>query len=184
MARPTKFDPKYTEKLLKYFDVEPYRQSIAETSKEFFKEGTIKKESTKYRLIANKMPTLYGFSKLVKVNYTTIWRWADKGDDETIEKMINAQMKAGKTDKKALEIAKGIKEFCNAYKEAKEMQKEFLVNLGLSGAAPSTFTIFTAKNVTDMRDKSETDITSGGVPLINADEYIRKVYGESGEDSE
>lgn len=154
MARPTKFKTEYVDKIIKFFDIEPYKQVVSESSKENFKDGGIKKESVKYRLIPNKMPTLYRFSREIKVNYSTVWRWAEKGKDEELEKIIDSQMLAGATDKEALEIAQGIKEFCNAYNEAKELQKEFLINLGLAGAAPPAFAIFTAKNVTDMRDNS------------------------------
>lgn len=152
---PTKFDPKYTEELIKFFDIEPYKQVVSESTKESFKDGGIKKESVKYRLIPNRMPTLYSFSRKIGVAYSTIWRWAEKGKDQELEQIIETQMRAGRTDKEALEIATGIKEFCNAYKEAKELQKEFLITIGLAGAAPAPFAIFTAKNVTDMRDKSE-----------------------------
>jgi hypothetical protein len=165
MARPTKFKKEYITKLLKFFDIEAYKQVISESSKELFKEGGVRKESVKYRLIPNKMPTLFRFARNIGVNYSTVWRWAEKGNDEALEKMIESQMKAGKTDKEALEIAQSIQEFCNAYKEAKELQKEFIITLGLAGASPAPFAIFTAKNVTDMRDKIETDITSKGEKL-------------------
>ncbi len=55
MARPTKFKPEYTQKLLKFFDVEPYKEVIAKQSKEYLKDGTIKKESVEYRNLPNKM---------------------------------------------------------------------------------------------------------------------------------
>ncbi|MEK7180123.1 MAG: hypothetical protein AAB706_01495 [Patescibacteria group bacterium] len=154
MVRPIKFKPEYIEKIIKFFDIEPYKQVVAESSTESFKGGGIKKKSVKYRLIPNKMPTLYRFSREIKVDYSTIWRWAEKGEDLDLEKAIESQMSAGRTEKEAIKIAQGIKKFCNAYKEAKELQKEFLINLGLAGAAPPAFAIFTAKNVTDMRDNS------------------------------
>src|SRR3990167_3782487 len=165
MARPLKFETKYTEKLLKFFYIEPYKKVVSESTTESFKDGGIKKQSVKYRLIPNKMPTLFRFSREISVSYSTVWRWAEKGKDEDLERIIESQIKAGKTDKEALKLALGIKEFCNAYKEAKELQNEFLISIGLAGAAPSPFAIFTAKNVTDMRDKQETDITSGGKPI-------------------
>ena len=69
----------------------------------------------------------------------------------------------------AIEWTKKHPEFSEAYKKAKDVQKEFLIESALTGKFDRTFSIFTAKNITDMRDKHETDITSGGkpIPLMN-----------------
>lgn len=53
-------------------------------------------------------------------------------------------------------------EFSDAYKQSKELQKSFLITNGLRGLYNSTFAIFTAKNITDMRDKQEIDHTTQG----------------------
>lgn len=164
-GRPTKFNPKYTEDLVKFFDIEPYKQVVSEQSTESFKDGGTRKESVKYRLIPNKMPTLYRFARKIDVSYKTVWLWAEKGEDEDLEALEKGMLEKGNTVEYVEEVLKQRKQlnhFCNAYKEAKELQKEFLINLGLAGAAPAPFAIFTAKNVTDMRDKVETDITSKG----------------------
>ncbi len=55
--------------------------------------------------------------------------------------------------------------FLRAYKYAKALQKEFLVQNGLAGLSPAPSWIFTAKNLTDWRDKTEIDHTSGGRPI-------------------
>lgn len=55
--------------------------------------------------------------------------------------------------------------FLQAYNEAKQYQKDFLVECGLQGLYPPAFAIFTAKNITDMKDRTEQDITSGGKPI-------------------
>lgn len=44
-------------------------------------------------------------------------------------------------------------EFAEAYKTAKALQKEFLIENGLKGLYNATAYIFTAKNITDMRDQ-------------------------------
>lgn len=149
-GRPTNFKEEYTDLLIKFFDIEPYKKEITEKSEEFFQNGGVKKKSEKYAFKPEKMPTLYRFARKIGVDYTTVWRWSEKGEtmQENGEWQINT--------------APHFIRFCNAYKEAKEMQKEFLITIGLAGAAPSPFAIFTAKNVTDMRDKNETDITSKG----------------------
>lgn len=149
-GRPSKFKPEYIDKIISFFDIEPYKKEIMETSEEYFKGdgdiiGTLKKKSEKYRLIPNKLPTLFGFARLIGVSYKTVWSWAFEKEEEKLDEDLKA--------------------FRNAYNEAKELQKEFIISLGLSGAANAPFAIFTAKNITDMRDKNETDITSGGKPL-------------------
>ena len=46
-------------------------------------------------------------------------------------------------------------EFSEAYNTCKDIQKEFLIGNGLSGLYPPASFIFTAKNITDMRDSQE-----------------------------
>lgn len=53
-------------------------------------------------------------------------------------------------------------EFCKSYKEFKDIQKQILILGGLKGYFNATAFIFTAKNITDMRDKQEVDHTSKG----------------------
>jgi len=150
-GRPSKFKSSYTEAIIKFFDIEPYKKEIMEKSKEYFKDGQLKKESEKIKHMPNKMPTLYRFARKIGVEYSTVWRWAEKGEWDGKDK-----------DGKETTIDKNFKDFCNSYKAAKEIQKEFLITIGLAGAAPAPFAIFTAKNVTDMRDKQEQEVTHKG----------------------
>lgn len=46
-------------------------------------------------------------------------------------------------------------EFAEAYETAKDLQREFLVDIGLSGATSSSFAIFTMKNVCGWRDERD-----------------------------
>jgi len=46
-------------------------------------------------------------------------------------------------------------DFSDAYKKAKALQKEHLITCALLGLFPPAAFIFTAKNITDMRDKFE-----------------------------
>jgi hypothetical protein len=50
--------------------------------------------------------------------------------------------------------------FSEAYKKCKEFQKDLLVEGGLGGHYNNQFAIFLAKNVTDLRDKVEHDLSS------------------------
>lgn len=46
-------------------------------------------------------------------------------------------------------------EFAEAYETAKDLQREFLVDIGLSGATSASFAIFTMKNVCGWRDERD-----------------------------
>lgn len=46
-------------------------------------------------------------------------------------------------------------EFAEAYDTAKDLQREFLVDIGLSGATSASFAIFTMKNVCGWRDERD-----------------------------
>jgi hypothetical protein len=49
------------------------------------------------------------------------------------------------------------REFHEAFTHAKELQKEFMVRNGIAGLYPPAAYAFTAKNITDMRDRTEID---------------------------
>ena len=85
-------------------------------------------EKTEYMRVAKELPTFAKFARKIGVNGDTIVEWAKKHE-----------------------------EFTAAYNMAKELQKEFLVDNGLGGLYPPASFIFTAKNITDMRDKQEVD---------------------------
>lgn len=66
----------------------------------------------------------------------------------------------------AIEWTKEYPEFSEAYKKAKEIQKECLIMGGLTGLFNPTAFIFTAKNITDMRDSQEVK-HSGSISLTD-----------------
>lgn len=74
-------------------------------------------------------------------------------------------------------------EFFVSYKRCKEIQKQILIMGGLGGLFNPTAFIFTAKNITDMRDKIETDITSKGEKITITGMQIVK-DGDSIQDKE
>jgi len=102
----------------------------------------VKKEITKDHLgrtftykidVPNRIPLFEGFARFINVNTDTVVEWA-----------------------------KVHKNFSVAYKIAKGLQKEMLVYLAVNGYLNSPYAIFLTKNITNFRDKVETDITSGG----------------------
>lgn len=73
-----------------------------------------------------KMPWFAGFARKIGVNIDTLHEWK-----------------------------KNYEEFSEAYKIAKELQREFLVEIGLSGKTSASFVIFTMKNVCGWRDERD-----------------------------
>lgn len=127
-----------------------YQERYCEDIIEFFdrerfhkvliKKG-VKEKGTKdeYKFMPNELPTLRKFAKKIGVDPVTLLAWA-----------------------------KNHKEFSRALSEAKEIYKEFLIENGLLGLYNSVFTIFVAKNTTDMKDKQEVEHSSDGKPFIIA----------------
>lgn len=75
-------------------------------------------------------------------------------------------------------------EFSEAYKRCKELQKEFIQECLLMGVYSGGAAVFAAKNMTDMRDKTEVDHTNDGgkfesVPMTPAILAATKAYEEA-----
>lgn len=78
------------------------------------------------RRMPQRMPWLEGFARKIGVHRNTLRDWCDLHP-----------------------------EFAEAYETAKDLQREFLVDIGLSGATSSSFAIFTMKNVCGWRDERD-----------------------------
>lgn len=72
-------------------------------------------------------------------------------------------------------------EFSVAYKKAQAMQKDMLVYLALHGHFNTAYSIFLSKNITDLKDKVETDITSGGekIESVNLTTFAKEIANKS-----
>ena len=88
--------------------------------------------------VPNDLPLFSGFAVKIGVHRETLINWCDKHE-----------------------------EFFDAYKKAKELQRNMLITNGLRGNYQTAFAIFTAKNITDMRDRQE--IEHSGDMTINVD---------------
>ncbi len=168
----TSFKPEFIDALIAFFDVKAYEIVVTESSVEYFtpkkegeKRGPLKKKLEKTRAMPNKLPTLFGFSRSIGVRYMTVWRWAQKGK-EALPVLIGDKNYTDMELKERRRLAKALQVFSDAYKEAKELQKEFLMNLGLAGVTPAGAYIFTAKNITDMRDDQKIDHTTKGDKIV------------------
>lgn len=136
----------YVKKLIDYFSIEPSREV------EVVHKNKKGEEWSTYEEKANRLPTFERFASDIGVSVDALADWSKaKNKDGTLK----------------------YPEFSGAYKRAKQLQKAFLIANGTSGLFNATFTIFVAKNITDMRDKTEVDTTSGGEPIkITGFNYI------------
>jgi hypothetical protein len=130
-GRPTKYDPKYCDKLIEFFSGERYKEvQIVTTGKNDY-------EKIETKQVANELPTFEQFAHQIDVNGDTLVEWSKVHED-----------------------------FSAAYTHAKELQKNFLIQNGMLGLYNPAFTIFVAKNITDMKDMYENE-HSGKVTFTN-----------------
>lgn len=73
------------------------------------------------------------------------------------------------------EWTKNYEEFSEAYKKCKNLQKDMLNDLGMRGFYNAAYTQFVAKNITDMKDKTEVDSNSI-VKTVYIDSTEKKGY--------
>lgn len=142
-GRPTKYRPEYVERLIEYFEgfvEEPYTKETLRTEKLYYTNGQLKAEREECKLVAKRLPTLFGFARSIDVAYRTVYRWT--------EERVGKAPAEDEKDRRPYKYA----EFRQAYKEAELYQTEFLTAVGLGGLAPAPFAIFTAKNVIHWRD--------------------------------
>ena len=126
-GRPSTYKPELADKLIKFFDIEPYEEIRLP---HYDKDGkTIKWEDIKR--LPRKLPTLRAFAKSINIPISTIYDWLAK-DHASFQK-----------------------EFSDAFTHAKEIRKEFLIENALQGMYnPLTFK-FVAVNLTDLKDVQE-----------------------------
>jgi hypothetical protein len=148
MSGKTSYKPEYCEKMIKYFNIEPYKK---EKLKKTNKDGSIEEKLVE---IANDLPLLSGFATYIGVHRDTLHYWSTKFTD-----------------------------FSDAYKKAKEIQRKILITNGLRGNYQTAFAIFTAKNLTDMRDKQEIE-HSGELTIKDAKEIATSILGKDDETPE
>lgn len=151
-GRPTKYDPKYVDALIEYFESfvdEPFTKEVIREETLFHKEGYKKAHRVEYKLVGKRLPTLFGFARKIGVTYVTVSNWANK--------RVGSEPEEGQPDRRPYQYP----EFFAAYKARKDYQTEFLTAVGLGGIAPPAAYIFTAKNVIGWRDATEQRLVDG-----------------------
>lgn len=157
-GQPTKYNNRYCQMLVDHFSGPEFERYIKS------ERITIKKNGTKetwydYGYRCTSLPTFSAFASKINVDDDTINNWADaKYPKDYSDKRLAGKHKHPK--------------FFGAYNKAKALQKAFLVNNGLKGYSPPAAYIFTAKNITDMRDKQEVDHTTKGKEIVGIDFII------------
>ena len=131
VGRPTKYKSEYCQAIIKFFSHKPYiSKKVITTGKNDYK-----KES--FQLVPNAFPRFDRFADSIGVNGDTLVEW-------TKAVYPDSHPKAGQLK---------YPEFSAAYTRAKELQKWFLIENGLTGLYNPRFAIFAATNITDMREK-------------------------------
>jgi len=71
-GRPTDYDPKYCDELVKFFDIEPHFETPCITT---YKDGSTREE---IKLIPSDLPLLSSFATKIGVHRSTLFRWGKK----------------------------------------------------------------------------------------------------------
>ena len=132
VGRPTKYDPKYVQEIIDFFNVEAVRESIKTITT---KNGTTIEEE---HFIPNPMPFFVDFADKIGVSVDTLWEWANGKDEEGDLKHP---------------------EFTEAYARVKKYQERHLVNNALLNNYNAGFASLVAKNWLGWKDKSEVEST-------------------------
>jgi len=153
VGRPTIYKPSFCKKLIEHFDIEPWE----ERGIPHYKNGEV--VWTDIKILPVRMPTLRGFAKIIGVGITTIYEWLNPAEPTYKKK------------------------FAGAFTCAKEIRKDWLIDLGLSGSAPPASFKFVAVNCTDMRDKQETEITGKDGGPLEVNITMTKTYKKEPDES-
>lgn len=128
VGRPSKFEPRFAERLIAFFDQPPYEEK---TKTIFTRRGD--KVEINYDAPTD-FPTLASFAISIGVHRDSLHEWANAKNEKG--QLIN-------------------REFSDAYKRARDFQERYLTTNGLKGIISQPFAIFTAKNVLGWKDKQE-----------------------------
>lgn len=139
-GRPVKWKPEYNDLIIKWFTMDAF--TLSETTTEG-KNGSYRVET---KLLANKFPTLERFAASIGVDDDTLAEWARYDNEDTANESLS--------DSKYR-----CPGFHGAYTYARKMQKAIIIEGGMAGVYNPQFTIFVAQNVTDMKVKSEQQVT-------------------------
>ena len=134
VGRPSIYRKVLCKRIIEYFDQKPYEDIKLPHYKQG-KDGERIVAWEDIKRMPRPLPTLRGFAKKEGISYVSIYGWVDKDGPRFKE------------------------EFFNAFICAKNLQKDILIQNGLQGLYNPAFAVFTAKNISDMRDVSRHEHT-------------------------
>lgn len=137
-GRPTKWTPELNDRLIEYFGTED-RYEDRLTMEIHKKSGDVVE---KYERFPKPLPYVsrFEYNNGLSVGLLSIWAAEE-------QKLLEEGLPSKRPG------------FLKAYACAKEFQKEFLIQNSLSGLYNPQFAVFTAKNITDMRDKTQQELS-------------------------
>lgn len=142
MARPSKYRNEYADMLILYFEKfsqEPFvRKTLKKVS--YYENGNVKENSWQVELIPKQLPTLFNFACSIGISHRSLLRWS--------KERLGSKTEA-RSDNRPFKYP----EFCRAYKMVRNFQEAFITSIGFSRLTPSSFMIFTAKNVIGWRNQ-------------------------------
>lgn len=160
MGRPTKYKREYAQKIIDFFNV-PHTKRIV------VGKSTIRKENKtivkyQYKEVPNPLPFFERFAFDIGVDTATLNRWHDRGlpTEENIKKSLESDVKRNRYLL--------YKEFCGAYKMAKQLQYDMINDLATRGYYSPHYTKFLAMNILGMKERSEVHNTGESQVLITA----------------
>lgn len=144
-GRPCDWRPEINDLLVEFFRSPPVGEYVSSVTTRFHEEtGKKTYEKSDRKQLPKTVPFFGAFERKMGLSHGTLSRWVkaiEEADENEPEKYPG---------------------FLDAYNAAKELQKEFLISLGLSGLVPPAAFCFVAKNLTDMRDQREIGGLGGG----------------------
>ena len=140
-GRPSKYTPSMCDKLIAFFDVEPFTMVSVP---HYEKTGKVDKDGKRVVVwvdqvrVVNVLPTMVGFARHTGISVRTLYDWMNPNHSSYHE------------------------EFSHTYtRTAKRLQKDFLLQCGLLGLHNPQYAKFAAINMTDMRDKKTEKVETG-----------------------
>lgn len=133
--RPSKYEDTFPEELVEFFGKPRFYERTVTEEKWNEKEGRLDKVKVK-KTLQNDFPTFERFAAMKGVVVQTLKNWAHGYVAEGVEYAA----KPG---------------FLAAMERGKELQKEFLVSMGLQGHYNPRFAVFVGTNFTDLVERKE-----------------------------
>lgn len=139
--RPTSFDPKFTDELMEYFNIESNKEveTITRWKNDY--------EKIEIKEIANNLPTIQWFCRKLWIDRVTLYNW--------LKDAKNWKIIENNDWEKIIIYDKEKVNFLNTFKICQEIQQQIRMENSLKWLYNPSFAIFFWKNVFKWKDTSE-----------------------------